>query len=120
MMRQDRFTEQAQQVLAASQEIVRQQRNSQWGVPHVLGALVSLQGGLAEQVLQKLNVDMNRLRQRTLDLGFVYRAPEPEADLSSAVIFDEPLMLAMPKDDPLRKSRLIKPAEIYELRRQLH
>ncbi|WP_343392968.1 Clp protease N-terminal domain-containing protein [Candidatus Amarobacter glycogenicus] len=64
MMRQDRFTEQAQQVLANSQEIVRQKRNSQWGVAHVLAALVTLNGGLAEQVLQKLNVDMNRLRQR--------------------------------------------------------
>ncbi len=64
MMRQDRFTEQAQQVLANSQEIVRQKRNSQWGVAHVLAALVTLNGGLAEQVLQKLNVDMARLRQR--------------------------------------------------------
>ncbi len=64
MMRQDRFTEQAQQVLANSQEIVRQQRNSQWAVPHVLAALVSFEGGLAQQVLQKLNVDMNRLRER--------------------------------------------------------
>jgi ATP-dependent Clp protease ATP-binding subunit ClpC len=63
-MRQDRFTEQAQQVLANSQEIVRQQRNSQWAVPHVLAALVSFEGGLAQQVLQKLNVDMNRLRER--------------------------------------------------------
>ena len=58
------------------------------------------------------NVQFDRLRQRTLDLGFVYRAPEPEADLSSAVIFDEPLMLAMPKDDPLRKSKLIKPSQL--------
>ena len=64
MMRQDRFTEQAQQVLANSQEIVRQKRNSQWGVAHVLAALVTLDGGLAEQVLQKLNVDISRLRQR--------------------------------------------------------
>ena len=64
MMRQARFTEQAQQVLANSQEIVRQQRNSQWGVPHVLAALVSFEGGLAQQVLQKLNVDMTRLRDR--------------------------------------------------------
>jgi len=63
-MRQDRFTEQAQQVLAQSQEIVRQQRNSQWGVPHVLAALVGLEGGLAQQVLQKLNVDPARLRDR--------------------------------------------------------
>ena len=64
MMRQDRFTEQAQQVLSQSQDIVRQQRNSQWGVPHVLAALVGLQGGLAQQVLQKLDVDASRLRDR--------------------------------------------------------
>ena len=68
MMRQDRFTEQAQQVLANSQEIVRQQRHSQWGVAHVLAALVSFQGGLAEQVLQKLNVDASRLRKRVGDV----------------------------------------------------
>ena len=64
MMRQDRFTEQAQQVLAQSQEIVRQLRHSQWAVPHVMAALVGLQGGLAEQVLTRLNVDMDQLRQR--------------------------------------------------------
>jgi ATP-dependent Clp protease ATP-binding subunit ClpC len=64
MMRQDRFTEQAQQVLAASQELVRQQRNSQWGVPHVLAALIDLDGGLAQQVLQRLNVDLGQLRRR--------------------------------------------------------
>ena len=58
------------------------------------------------------SVQFDRLRQRTLDLGFVYRAPEPESDLSSAVVLDEPLMLAMPKDDPLRKSRLIKPSQL--------
>ena len=64
MMRQDRFTEQAQQVLAQSQEIVRRSKNSQWAVPHVLAALVGFQGGLAEQVLQKLGVDLGRLRER--------------------------------------------------------
>lgn len=64
MMRQDRFTEQAQEVLAASQELVRQKRNSQWSVPHVLWALVNHKGGLAEQVLLKLNVDMRRLKER--------------------------------------------------------
>ncbi len=64
MMRQDRFTEQAQEVLASSQEIVRQRRNSQWGVPHVLAALLSVRGGLAEQVLQRLEVDTARLRER--------------------------------------------------------
>ena len=64
MMRQERFTEQAQQVLAKSQEIVRQQKNSQWGVPHVLSALINYEGGLAQQVLEKLNVNLPVLKQR--------------------------------------------------------
>ena len=68
MMRQDRFTEQAQQVLARSQDIVRVQKNSQWGVPHVLAALLSGQGGLAQQVLSRLNIDQVRLRQRIAEM----------------------------------------------------
>jgi ATP-dependent Clp protease ATP-binding subunit ClpC len=63
MMRHDRFTEQAQEVLGASQELVRQQRHSQWDVEHVLMALVNHQG-LAQQILARLNVDVSRLRER--------------------------------------------------------
>ncbi|HCV00064.1 MAG TPA: Clp protease [Dehalococcoidia bacterium] len=63
-MRQDRFTEQAQEVLASSQEAVRTRRHSQWGVPHVLFALSDLDGGLALQVLEKLEVNVARLKAR--------------------------------------------------------
>ena len=62
MMRQDRFTQQAQEVLAASQELVRQQRHSQWDVEHVLLALLQHPQGLARQVLEGLKVDVDRLR----------------------------------------------------------
>lgn len=55
-----------------------------------------------------------RLRQRTLDLGFVYRAPEEASDLSSAVVIDEPLVLALHKDDPLRKTKTIQPAQLHQ------
>ncbi len=63
MMRQDRFTEQAQEVLAGSQELVRRQRHSQWDVEHVLMALLSHQG-LSQELLRRLNVDSTRLRDR--------------------------------------------------------
>jgi ATP-dependent Clp protease ATP-binding subunit ClpC len=63
MMRQDRFTEQAQEVLAGSQELVRQQRHSQWDVEHVLMALVNHQG-LALEIFKRLNVDVQQLRDR--------------------------------------------------------
>ena len=64
MMRQDRFTQQAQEVLAASQELVRQQRHSQWDVEHVLLALLQHPQGLARQVLERLNVNVDKLRDR--------------------------------------------------------
>ncbi|MEX2158285.1 MAG: AAA family ATPase [Dehalococcoidia bacterium] len=64
MMRQDRFTQQAQEVLAASQELVRQQRHSQWDVEHVLLALLQHPDGLAAQVFERLSVDVAQVRDR--------------------------------------------------------
>ncbi len=62
MMRQDRFTEGAQEVLAASQELVRKERHSQWDVEHVLMALLTHERGIMPQLLEKLEVDTGRLR----------------------------------------------------------
>ena len=64
MMRQDRFTEQAQAVLQSSQQMVREQRHSQWDVEHVLLALVQLKDGLAREVLKQMDVDADALVQR--------------------------------------------------------
>ncbi len=61
MMRQDRFTEQAQAVLQNSQQIVREQKHSQWDVEHVFLALVQLKDGLAREVLTKMGVDADAL-----------------------------------------------------------
>src|SRR3990172_4350146 len=63
MMRQDRFMEQAQEVLAASQQLVREQRHSQWDVEHVLLALLQ-HPGLPHQIFEKLGVDIPKLRDR--------------------------------------------------------
>ena len=61
MMRQDRFTEQAQEVLQASQELVREARHSQWDVEHVFYALVQRKDGLAREVLTRMGVDVDAL-----------------------------------------------------------
>jgi len=61
MMRQDRFTEQAQEVLQVSQELVREQRHAQWDVEHVFFALVQRKDGLAREVLNKMGVDSDAL-----------------------------------------------------------
>ncbi len=67
MMRQDRFTQQAQEVLAASQEMVRTQRHSQWDVEHVLLALLQHQDGLAGRILENMQVDVRALTARVAD-----------------------------------------------------
>ncbi len=65
MMRRERFTEQAQQVLDTSMDLVRQSRHIQWDVEHVLVALAQHQGGLAQAVLKELGVDALVLAQDT-------------------------------------------------------
>ena len=50
-------------MLAASQELVRQQRHSQWDVEHVLQALVSFEGGVAQRILERLGVSIPALRE---------------------------------------------------------
>ena len=67
MMRQDRFTQQAQEVLAASQELVRTQRHSQWDVEHVLLALLQHHDSLAGRILTAMDVDVRALSSRVAD-----------------------------------------------------
>ncbi len=62
MMRQDRFTEGAQEVLAESQNLVRKERHSQWDVEHVLMALLTHERGIMPPLLEKLQVDTAKLR----------------------------------------------------------
>ncbi len=64
MMRQDRFTEQAQQVIQASQQMVREQRHSQWDVEHVLLALLKQPEGLLPDLLARVGVDRERATAR--------------------------------------------------------
>jgi ATP-dependent Clp protease ATP-binding subunit ClpC len=64
MIRQDRLTEQAQEVLAASQEIVRRYRHRQWDVEHVVLALLEQPGGLAAEIVRRLGHDPEQLASR--------------------------------------------------------
>ncbi len=64
VFKQDRFTEQAQEVLAASQEMVREMGHTQWDVEHILLALLQQQGGLTLEILAKLGVDADLVRSK--------------------------------------------------------
>ncbi|MFC1967092.1 ATP-dependent Clp protease ATP-binding subunit [Chloroflexota bacterium] len=61
-MKQDRFTEQTQQALAASQEMVRQYKHAQWDIEHILLALLMQPQGLVGDILKELKVDLEAVR----------------------------------------------------------
>ena len=94
-MRSEKFTEQAQEVLAASQELVRRYHHNQWDVEHILLALLEQEKGITRDILQMLGVDIEVVKQRvgaTLD-GFprvtyeatqIYATPRISALLESA------------------------------------
>jgi len=63
-MRQEKFTEQAQEALAQSQELLRQLKHSQWDVEHILLALLQQESGLVGDILRKLNVSLDEVRQQ--------------------------------------------------------
>ncbi len=63
-MRQERFTEQAQEALAASQEVVRKYRHAQWDVEHILLALLQQESGLVPELLKELAVDVDEVKRR--------------------------------------------------------
>ena len=94
-MRPERFTEQAQEVLAASQELVRRYRHNQWDVEHILLALLEQEKGITRDILQLLGVDIEAVRQRveatlesfpkvTYEAGQIYATPRISALLENA------------------------------------
>jgi len=63
-MMSEKFTEQAQAVLAASQDIVRRYRHSQWDVEHILLALLEQEKGVTQDILRELDVDVEAPKGR--------------------------------------------------------
>ena len=63
-MMSEKFTEQAQAVLAASQDMVRRYRHNQWDVEHILLALLEQEKGVTRDILQELGVDAEAPKER--------------------------------------------------------
>ena len=94
-MRQERFTEQAQEALAASQQLVSQFRHSQWDVEHILLALLQQEKGLVDEILRELGVDIEAVKKKvaaalekapkvTYETGQIYATPRIARLLESA------------------------------------
>ena len=62
VLRPEKFTEQAQQVLVRSQELVREYRHSQWDVEHLLFALLELEHGVPGDILDNLGVSVESVK----------------------------------------------------------
>ncbi|MFO7773029.1 MAG: AAA family ATPase [Dehalococcoidia bacterium] len=94
-MRPERFTEQAQEVLAASQELVRRYRHNQWDVEHVLLALLEQEKGITQEILRELGVDTEVVKKKVeatlesfpkvaYEAGQIYATPRTSALLENA------------------------------------
>ena len=64
VLKPDQFTEQAQEVLGASQEVMRRYRHGQWDIEHMLMALLEQQEGIPAQILGELGVPLESMRSR--------------------------------------------------------
>ena len=63
-LRPEKYTEQAQQVMLDSQNIVRRHRHSQWDVEHVLLALMELESGLPADILRSLGISLEAVKTK--------------------------------------------------------
>ncbi len=63
-MRQERFTEQAQDAIIASQQLVGQFHHNQWDVEHILFALLMQERGLVGDILHDLGVNMDEVKRQ--------------------------------------------------------
>ena len=75
VLRPDSFTEQAQEVLRQSQEIVRRYRHNQWDAEHILLALLEQEEGVPADLLAELGAPRDAMRARLHSL--LEQSPRP-------------------------------------------
>ena len=64
VLRPDNFTEQAQQVISRSQELVHNYQHTQWDCEHMLLALISIEAGVPVKILEELGVSPEAMKTR--------------------------------------------------------
>jgi ATP-dependent Clp protease ATP-binding subunit ClpC len=128
-MKQERFTEQAQEALAASQQIAMQFKHSQWDVEHVLLALLVQEGGLVGKILTELGTKVEAVRDEveatlqktpkvTYETTQIYATPriaqllktagDRADDFKDDFISTEHLLLAIVEDEKGEAARILK------------
>ncbi|HUU08028.1 MAG TPA: AAA family ATPase [Dehalococcoidales bacterium] len=87
-MRQEKFTELAQEAIAASIELMRQYKHTQWDVEHLLQALLQQEKGLVGELLTELGTDVAAIRREVEGT----LTGTPEAAYQAAQIYPTPRM----------------------------
>ncbi len=87
-MRQERFTEQAQEALALSQELVRQYHHTQWDVEHILMALLQQEKGLVGDIFRELGADIETVKHELE--GLLSKYPSVQYDTGQTQIYATP------------------------------
>ena len=132
-MKQERFTEQAQEALNSSQQLVMQMQQNQWDVEHLLLALLMQEKGLVPDILKDLGVKEEDVRgqvEKTLrampkigyQTGQLYATPsmnelftaaDAEARrLKDEFIGTEHLLIAIASEQKGEASRILKQFDI--------
>ena len=103
VLRPEQFTEQAQEVLQNSQEMVRRYRHSQWDVEHILLSLLELDQGLPADILDELGIHAEAVKAR---LRHLLKAA-PKVTNQSAQIYATPRTAALLDNARAEADRLI-------------
>ena len=128
-MKQERFTEQAQEALAASQQIATQFKHSQWDVEHILLALLVQEKGLVGEILTELGASVDAVRgeveavlQKTPKFTYettqiyatprvaqlIKRADDKASEFKDEFISTEHLLLAIVEEEKGEAARILK------------
>ena len=75
----ERFTDRARRVIVLAQDEARGLNPNWIGTEHILLGLIREGDGVAAQVLVKLGADLNRVRQRVIQLLHGYPGQDPAA-----------------------------------------
>lgn len=134
-MRQERFTEQAQEAIQTSQQMAMQFKHSQWDVEHILLALLVQKQGLVGEILKELKVNADIVQGKveealentpkvTYQTGQIYATPRiagimQKADseatrLKDEYISTEHLFIAIVSDDKGDASKILRGAGITQ------
>jgi ATP-dependent Clp protease ATP-binding subunit ClpC len=134
-MKQEKFTEQAQEAITLSQQIVQQYQHNQWDIEHILLALLQQERGLVSEIFTDLGIDVDPIKRQidtvlgslpkvayqtgqiyaTPRVGELFKNAEEEANrLKDEFIGTEHLFIAITRDEKGESAQILKKAGINQ------